>query len=217
MKGKKGVIFDLDGTLLDTLTDIADSMNAALSRHGFPLHDSDDYRLMVGGGIDVLARRAVPRERRDEDTVSSVVAAMREEYGMRWAATSRPFPGVVEMLAGLACRKILCAVLSNKLDSFTKLMVRSLLGGFSFFQVRGLVAGQPRKPDPRAALEIAQDMRLTPEEMIFVGDSDIDMETGKRAGMTPVGVSWGYQAPEKLILSGACVILDAPGDLLKYL
>lgn len=217
MRGKKAVIFDLDGTLLDTLTDIADSMNEALSRHGFPPHDCDEYRLMVGDGIDVLARRAVPRERRDDETVSGVVAAMRDVYGRRWAATSRPYPGIPEMLTGLTGRKIPFAVLSNKLDSFTKLMVKSILGDWSFFQVRGLVPGLPRKPDPRAALEIAQDMQLQPGDMIFVGDSDIDMETGSRAGMMPVGVSWGYQTSGRLVSRGASLLLESPPDLLKYL
>lgn len=217
MKEKKAVIFDLDGTLLDTLSDIVDSMNEVLARHGFPVHGYDTYQTMIGAGMDVLARRAVPEDRRDDATVSGVAAAMREEYGQRWSLASRPYPGVPEMLTLLTERSIPFSVLSNKLDSFTRLMVRTLLGDWKFFEVRGLVQGLPRKPDPHIALEMVDAMGLMAEQVIFVGDSDIDMETAVRAGMTPVGVLWGYQAPEKLISAGASTLLSSPRELLGLL
>ncbi len=217
MNEKKAVIFDLDGTLLDTLSDIADSMNEVLARHGFPVHDYDAYRAMIGAGLDVLARRAVPEDRRDDGTVSSVVAAMRKEYDRRWSFTSRPYPGVPEMLTLLTERGIPFSVLSNKLDSFTKLMVRTLLGDWSFFEVRGLVQGLPRKPDPHIALEMVNALGLSSDQVVFVGDSDLDMETAVRAGMTPVGVLWGYQTPERLISAGASRLLSSPRDLLSCL
>jgi len=208
------VIFDLDGTLLDTLTDIADAMNEVLARHGFPVHTYSAYRTMIGAGLDVLARRAVPQDRRDNGTVSRVVAAMREEYGRRWSLTSRPYPGVPEMLTLLTGRGIPFSVLSNKLDSFAKQMVSALLSGWNFFEVRGLVQGLPRKPDPHMALEMADSLGLFAEQVIFVGDSDIDMETAVRAGMAPVGVLWGYQTPERLTSSGASALLSSPRELL---
>jgi phosphoglycolate phosphatase len=217
MKDKKAVIFDLDGTLLDTLADIADSMNEVLARHGFPAHSYDAYRTMIGAGLDVLARRSVPEARRDDETVTSVVADMRKEYERRWSFTSRPYPGVPEMLSLLTERGIPFSVLSNKLDSFAKLMVRTLLSDWNFFEVRGLVQGLPRKPDPHIALEMVKALGLSSDQVVFVGDSDIDMETAVRAGMTPVGVLWGYQAPERLISAGASTLLSSPRDLLNSL
>lgn len=217
MPGKRAVIFDLDGTLLDTLTDIANSMNNVLDRFGYPPHERDTYLSFVGDGIDVLAIRALPDDKRDEATVSEVVSSMREEYTKRWSETSRPFPGVAELLDDLTERGMLLAVLSNKLDSFTKIMVNSLLGQWKFFQVRGLEFDKTRKPDPRQALEIAQDMHLEPERIVFVGDSDIDIQTAKRAGMVPVGVLWGYQSREKLITSGAEILISQPMDLVAHI
>lgn len=217
MKNKKAVIFDLDGTLLDTLTDIADSMNEVLARYGFPVHDYGAYRTMIGAGMDVLARRAVPEDRRDDETVSRVAAAMREEYDRRWSLTSRPYPGVTEMLTLLTERGIPFSVLSNKLDSFAKQMVSALLGDWHFFEVRGLVQGLPRKPDPHIALEMADSLGLPAEQVIFVGDSDIDMETAVSAGMVPVGVLWGYQTPERLTSAGAFALLSSPRELMGIL
>ncbi len=216
MGGKRAVIFDLDGTLLDTLTDIAGSMNVVLASFGFPLHERDAYLAFVGGGIDVLAYRALPDDRRDEPTVARAVAMMREEYAGRWSDTSQPYPGIPELLDELARKGILLAVLSNKLESFTRTMVEALLGSWNFFQVRGLEFGRPRKPDPSQAIAIAQDMRLDPEQILFTGDSDIDIQTALKAGMFPVGVLWGYQSRQQLISGGAEALIEKPGDLLGY-
>lgn len=217
MHGNRAVIFDLDGTLLDTLGDIADSMNGVLSINGLPVHSRDAYRSFIGEGMDVLVRRALPEGMRDDKNVSQFVLSMREEYDRRWAETSRPYPGIPQLLDLLAERGIPLAVLSNKLDSFTKKMVEKLLGAWKFSQVRGLVFGTPRKPDPAVALEMASDMAIEPAEICFVGDSDIDIETALNAGMVPVGVSWGYQSVDRLKSSGAKTILDKPRDLLDYL
>ncbi len=217
MGSKRAIIFDLDGTLLDTLSDIADSMNEVLARFGLPLHERDTYPAFVGGGIDVLVYRALPEDRRDEATVFRAVAAMKEEYARRWSDTSRPYPGVPKLLDKLTHKGIILAVLSNKLESFTKTMVKALLGSWNFFQVRGLEFGRSRKPDPSQAIAIAQDMHLDPEQIIFAGDSDVDIQTALRAGMFPVGVLWGYQSRQQLISSGAGVLIEKPEDLLGYI
>lgn len=217
MHRNRAVIFDLDGTLLDTLGDIADSMNSVLARNGLPVHSRDTYRSFIGEGMDVLVRRALPEGMRDGTTISRFVLSMREEYDKRWAETSIPYPGIPELLDGLTEEGVLLAVLSNKLDSFTKEMVRKLLGAWKFFEVRGLVFSMPRKPDPALALEIALNMNMKPESIFFVGDSDIDMKTALNAGMIPVGVSWGYQSVDRLAASGANTILGKPRDLLEYL
>ncbi|HQG30332.1 MAG TPA: HAD family hydrolase [Deltaproteobacteria bacterium] len=217
MQRDRAVIFDLDGTLLDTLGDIADSMNTVLGRSGLPPHTRETYLSFIGEGMDVLVRRALPEDMRDEKTVSRFVLSMREEYDRRWAQTSQPYQGVPELLSLLTEKGIPFAVLSNKLDSFTKIMVERFLGAWRFFDVRGLIFGMPRKPDPALALEIASDMKILPARIFFVGDSDIDVKTALNAGMTPVGVSWGYQSVDRLTASGAKTILARPQELLDHL
>jgi phosphoglycolate phosphatase len=213
----QAVIFDMDGTLLDTIEDIADSMNAALESLGFPVLPIEQYRDLVGDGIEVLAMRALPEEQRTVETIAASVKAMREEYGARWSVKSRPFPGIPELLDGLMEMGIRLSILSNKLDDFTKTMARSLLPNWRFIEVRGLVPSVPRKPDPAGAYLCAERMGVDPIHCIFVGDSAIDMDTAGRAGMAPFGALWGYQDRQRLMNHGARVLLDDPRDLLGYL
>jgi phosphoglycolate phosphatase len=214
---KKAVIFDLDGTLLDTITDIADAMNRVLAGHGFPVHDRKAYLDFVGAGMDTLVRRALPAGVDYGELVPRLLASMREEYAGHWRDTSMPYPGIPELLDELVSRGISFCVLSNKIDSFTKEMVAVLLGPWKFSEVRGLEFGRPRKPDPVQALEMAAHLGITPGEIIFVGDSDVDMETARRAGMCPVGVLWGYQSRSRLVSGGAGVLIEKPGELLEHL
>jgi phosphoglycolate phosphatase len=213
----QAVIFDMDGTLLDTIEDIADSMNAALKSLGFPVLPIEQYRDLVGDGIEILAMRALPEEQRTVETIATSVKAMREEYGARWSIKSRPFPGIPELLDGLMEMGIRLSILSNKLDDFTKTMARSLLPKWRFIEVRGLVPSIPRKPDPAGAYLCAERMGVDPMHCIFVGDSAIDMDTANRAGMAPFGALWGYQDRQRLMNHGARVLLDDPRDLLGYL
>ncbi len=213
----KAVIFDLDGTLLDTIGDIADSMNDVLLRSGYPAHDRREYLSFVGDGMDVLVRRALPEDSRTDAVASELVAGMREEYARRWRDTSRPFSGIPELLDALTDRGLSMAVLSNKLESFTRDMVEALLGSWRFSPVKGLNIGSPRKPDPAAALEIARNLGVEPGQIMFVGDSGIDMETAVRSGMLPVGVLWGYQSAGQLLDKGAAILLEHPLDLLLQL
>jgi len=212
----EAVIFDMDGTLLDTIEDIADSMNAALTCLGFPVHPGDRYRDFVGDGIEVLAMRALPESLRSAEIISKCVETMREEYGSRWSIKTRPFPGIPELLDSLTGMEIKLSILSNKLDSFTKAMARTLLRKWSFHEVRGLSPDCPRKPDPCGARICAERMGADPMRCIFLGDSAIDMVTATRAGMTPFGALWGYQDRERLLSHGARVLLDDPRDLLCY-
>jgi phosphoglycolate phosphatase len=213
----QAVIFDMDGTLLDTIEDIAESMNAALEGLGFPILPIEQYRDLVGDGIEVLAVRALPEEHRTAANIAAGVKAMREEYGARWSVKSRPFPGIPELLDGLMERGIRLSILSNKLDDFAKTMARSLLPNWRFIEVRGLVPSIPRKPDPAGAYLCAERMGVDPMHCIFVGDSAIDMDTANRAGMVPFGALWGYQDRQRLIDHGARVLLDDPRDLLGHL
>jgi len=212
----QAVIFDMDGTMLDTLDDIADSMNRALAGLGFPLHRVEHYRNLVGDGIEVLAMRALPEDHRSARDIEAGVQAMRKEYSTHWAEKSRPFPGITDMLDGLAGRGIKLSILSNKIDAFAKAMADALLPNWRFIEVRGLLPDIPRKPDPTGALICADRMGVEPERCVLVGDSDIDMETARRAGMDGFGALWGYQDRERLLACGAKVLLGHPTDLLRY-
>lgn len=212
----RAVLFDLDGTLVDTLEDIALTMNSVFGRRGYPPFSMAECRLMVGEGMEVLVRRAVRPEDADDGTVAAIVREYREEYESAWRAHSRPYPGIPGLLEGLRTRGVRTAVLSNKSHPFTEDMIRELLP-FDFDVVRGAVAGVPYKPDPAAAFAIAAEMGLRPGEFAFVGDTSVDMETARAAGMFPAGVLWGFRDAEELHSSGAAVLLASPADLLKVL
>jgi len=211
------VLFDLDGTLLNTLEDLAESMNRSLARLGHPAHGVDAYRYFVGDGVVNLARRALPPSARDEATVRACVKAMEVEYAVRWAEKTRPYPGVPELLDALSGRGVRMAVLSNKPDRFTRLMVAELLPHWRFAAVCGATPETARKPDPAAALAIAAAVGSPPEKFLYVGDTDTDMKTAVAAGMLPVGAAWGFRPVQELLDNGAVEIIHSPPDLLKLL
>ncbi|MCX6908944.1 MAG: HAD family hydrolase [Verrucomicrobia bacterium] len=210
----KAVLFDLDGTLLDTLEDLADSMNASLARVGAPPHPVANYRYFVGDGVLTLCHRVLPADRRDEATIKAAAAAMRDEYGQRWAAKTRPYPGIPELLDALTARGVAMAVLSNKNNDFTKLCVEKLLGRWRFDAVQGLDETIHKKPDPSGALSVAQRLKLAPADFLYLGDTNTDMKTAVAAGMFPVGALWGFRTAEELTTHGAKVLIAQPMDLL---
>ena len=213
----KAVLFDLDGTLLDTLEDIARSMNAVLTNAGFPAHPIEAYRGFIGEGIANLVRRALPEGCGDECTVQQHVSAMIDEYGRRWAEHTRPYPEIPELLHALAVRKFKMAVLSNKMDSFTRDMVKTLLADWQFEEVLGAQPSIPRKPDPAGALLISRQCGVRPEEFLYLGDSNTDMQTAVNAGMYPVGALWGFQEADQLLAAGAQKLIAKPLELLTLL
>jgi len=171
----KAAIFDLDGTLLDTLDDLADSGNAALTECGFPTHPVDAYRHFVGDGVGMLVRRILPEDKQDEETMLRVGAEYRRQYTARWTHKTKPYDGVCEMLDALVERKIRMAVLSNKPDDFTQQCVSEFLGDYPFDPILGHHDGMVRKPDPGGAIQIAADWQLPPGEIVYVGDTATDM------------------------------------------
>jgi phosphoglycolate phosphatase len=213
----KAILFDLDGTLLDTIEDLTDSMNQVLSRFGFSGHDQEAYKYFVGDGVETLIRRALPADRVDEKMVAQCVAAMREEYGRRWDKKTRPYPGIPELLDALCQRGVPMAILSNKVQDFTEICVSKLLSRWSFRIILGARPTVPKKPDPRAALEIADAMDLTPIQFIYLGDTSTDMQTAVGAGMFPLGALWGFRTARELMAHGAKALLKKPLDLLQYL
>jgi phosphoglycolate phosphatase len=210
------VLFDLDGTLLDTLDDIADAVNAALERMGFPGHDTTAYRYLTGDGARAMAERSLPESKKDEATVAECIRIFRSEYASRWGTKTRPYPGVLELLAELARREVKLSVLSNKLDEFTRRAVRDFLPGFEFSIVIGAKPDLPPKPDPAGALLIARELQVPPLQTIYLGDTGVDMMTAVRAGMFPVGALWGFRDEKELRENGARIMIDAPRDLLKF-
>lgn len=208
----KAVLFDLDGTLTDTLADIAAAMNRALQLHELPTWPVDAYRYLVGNGAKVLSERCV-RERQE------LSAAVRQTYQAYYEThnlvQSKPYEGVPEMLQALVDRGIRLVVLSNKPDADTKAVVRHFFPQIPFAAVRGQVEGVPVKPDPAGAIALAAQLGLDPGEFLYLGDTAVDMQCARNAGMHPVGALWGFRTAEELRESGAEHLIARPGDLLN--
>lgn len=209
------VLFDLDGTLADTLDDIADAVNHALALHGLPIHPREKYRLLVGEGVDRLVERALPADRRDLH--DPLLAAIRDHYIEHMLDKTVPYEGVPEMLDALAARGIAMAVLSNKPSVATERIVDELFGRWSFAAVVGQTPDVPHKPDPGSALDIARRVGVPPERCLYLGDTSTDMETAVAAGMYPVGALWGFRDRDELVAHGARAVIERPHDLVPLL
>ncbi|HUM10149.1 MAG TPA: HAD family hydrolase [Myxococcaceae bacterium] len=195
-----GVIFDLDGTLADSLADIAAAMNRTLQAHGFPLHPVSAYRTFVGEGVRKLVERALPPG--VEAVHEALVAAYQADYAEHLLDETRLFPGIAEVLDALAAAQVPVAVLSNKPDVPTRRLVDALCDRWEFRAVRGERPGVPRKPDPTSALLLADALAAPPDSVAFVGDTGVDMLTARAASMRPLGVLWGFR-PKEVLASGA--------------
>jgi phosphoglycolate phosphatase len=211
------VLFDLDGTLLDTLRDIGESMNAALVELGFPPHPLSAYRRFVGDGVGVLARRSLPPAAADAMTVDRCVAVMRRIYTANADVHTHAYTGIPELLDALHARDIALAVLSNKPQDLTDRVIERYFGAHRFAEVAGARSGVPHKPDPIQALAIAQRMVRRPGEFLYVGDTDTDMRTATAAGMVAVGAAWGFRSVDELSATGASYIAQNPLDVLRVL
>ena len=209
----RAVLFDLDGTLADSLADLANATNAALTAVGCPPHPRASYRLMVGDGARTLCARAVPADR--PELVDEVRQRMRNHYAAHYFDETRLYPGILEMVRALAGRGCTLAVLSNKPDDFTNQMIAHYFQPNPFQVVRGHRANVPLKPDPTSALAIAEELKIPAADWLYLGDTNTDMQTARAAGMIPVGVLWGFREREELIASGAAEIITVPADLLK--
>jgi phosphoglycolate phosphatase len=213
----QAVLFDLDGTLLDTLTDLADAANHALRSLGFPEHPRERFRYFIGDGVETLIQRVLPTGRCDTATMIDCGRLMRDEYGKNWAATTRPYAEIPELLDALTARGIPMAVLSNKPDEFTRLCVARLLPGWRFAAVLGAGPSLPKKPDPAGAREIARRLGVAAGEVVYLGDTNTDMQTAVAAGMFPAGALWGFRTADELSASGAKLLVKRPLDLLRIL
>ena len=211
------VLFDLDGTLLNTLEDVAGSVNHGLEKLGFPRHPVAEYKNLIGEGRDVLAMKALPENHRDAETGKKLLALINTNYAIHWADHTRPYPGIPELLDALTARAIKITVLSNKADDLTNICVTKLLARWHFALVAGSRPNIPNKPAPAGAIQLAKQAGISPTEFLYLGDSDIDMKTAVGAGMYPIGAGWGFRSEQELLGAGAKAVIKQPEELLEYL
>ena len=217
MTHRKCVLFDLDGTLVDSLADLANSMNRVLTRQGLPPHPVQAYRYFVGNGITKLVQRALPAEAQRQNLIQDCVQKMRQEYALHWADTTRPYPGITQLLDTLATLGIQMAILSNKPDELTQEVVRKLLPEWDFAAVAGARETIPKKPDPAGALRIANLLHHEPADFLYLGDTNTDMQTARAAGMFAIGALWGFRTADELKEHGAQALLAVPMELCPLL
>lgn len=207
------VIFDLDGTLADSIQDLAEAMNQALADFGLPVHPVEAYKTFVGEGVDVMVRRAATTNAKVP--WQTLVDRYRDHYAANDHRHTAPYPGIAEMLDGLTAAGIKLAVLSNKRDDFTRALIEKQFSKWKFVDVRGERDGVPRKPDPTAAFELALALNVLPAKIAFVGDTAVDINTARNAGMRSVGCLWGFRGKAELVHAGARDLLVRPTDLLS--
>jgi phosphoglycolate phosphatase len=216
-KLRQAVLFDLDGPLLDSLGDLAESMNAVLREDGLPTHGLDDFRFFIGDGIQALVKRSLPlRLHNDRPALEAYLDRYRASYSQRWHL-SKPFAGIADLLDTLQAQGVGLGIVSNKPDNFTQQCVQTLFPAWTWEGVVGQLDHVPSKPDPTGALAMAEKLGVQPEDCWFVGDSDVDMKTGVNAGMNVVGVSWGFRPERELRDAGAQHIIGQPAELLALL
>lgn len=207
----QAVIFDLDGTLIDTLQDLTNSVNYAMAHYGLPKHTASAVRQMVGNGNRMLMTRALPADK--QPFLEEAFAMQRDYYQDHLLDFSRPYQGIVPTIDTLKSQGVKLAVLSNKLDHFTQPIINILFPAGTFDIVFGHREGLPLKPDPTSVLEIVQKLNLPPERIAYVGDTAIDMQTARNAGTFSIGVTWGFRDRPELEAHQADVIIDHPEQI----
>jgi phosphoglycolate phosphatase len=214
---RRAVMFDLDGTLLDTLADLGAAANEALRARAFPEHDLAFYRHAVGDGARNLALRSLPATARDAAAIDALFADMRANYARNWRHKTRPYDGIPALLAALRAAGCTMAILSNKPDDMTQACVNHFFPDSAFAAVRGVVKDGPLKPDPAGALDIVNRLGIPGEAWLYMGDTNTDMQTARAAGLFAVGCTWGFRDRAELVAAGADAIVDRPEELLGLL
>ena len=213
----KTVLFDLDGTLLNTIDDLADSANRVCAAHGWPQYETAQYRYFVGNGIPKLVERFSPASCRSPEQLAATLAEFSARYDTHKEDKTAPYPGIPELLAALKAEGIQTAVFSNKADAFCGKIIEHYFGPDSFSLVRGSRPGVPTKPDPAGVYALMQDIGADPKTTLFIGDSDVDILTGHNAGLPALGVLWGFRGEAELTAAGADALAAKPEDILTYL
>ena len=207
---KRLVIFDLDGTLLNTIDDLGTAANVALKQAGYPTHPLAAYPYFVGNGVAKLIERALPEGERSPENVARITALFKEYYGTHATVHSRPYPGIPELLHRLADDGVRIAVASNKYNEATQEIVKHYFPDIPFAYIAGSKPGVPLKPDPSIGYEILGAVTTPKADVLYVGDSAVDMETARRACVTSCGVVWGFRPVEELRSAYANHIVATP-------
>ena len=213
----RAVIFDLDGTLLDTLEDLADSLNRVLQERGLPTHPTEAFRYFVGNGAALLVSRALPPERQSDELAADCLQAFRQEYQHNWNVKTKPYAGVSELLDALTAQGIAMAVLTNKPQHFAELCVQAHFSKWNFAMILGQRDGVPMKPDPGGTREVLRCLHVPSQACVYMGDSDVDMQTALNADLLPVGAAWGFRSEEELRAAGAADVIRQPTELLRLM
>jgi phosphoglycolate phosphatase len=211
----EGIIFDLDGTMANTLEDLSDSMNRVLAEKGFPTHSYELYKTIIGKGLRNLVTSSLPEINRTNDTIDECYNLMMTDYSNNCLNKTHLYKGFAEVIEKLKQQGIKLAVLSNKIDELTQRIVDHLADAKNFDVILGAQPDVPPKPDPKGALLIAKRMGIAPENILYIGDTGIDMLTANKAGMKAIGAAWGFRTKKELHDNGAMVILNLPVELLR--
>ncbi len=209
----RAAVFDLDGTLLNTLADLADSGNELLASYGMAPHPEKAYRYFVGNGSRKLMERILPGK--SPEQIDEALARYKAIYEKRLTVKTTPYTGILEMLSVLRTRGVRMAVCTNKHVSAAEVLIRKYFPADSFDAYEGDCPGVPRKPDPAHVRIVLDKMGVGPEETVYLGDSGVDMQTAVNAGVLPVGVLWGFREKEELTENGAEILLSQPLELLE--
>ena len=210
----KLIIFDLDGTLLDTLQDLGESCNTILDQFGYPTHPLESYKKFVGNGVRMLIERALPTEARTEDTITRLLIAFKKRYEEQTESCTKPYTGIIPLLQTLQSSGYLISIASNKYHEAVIPLVEKYFSEISFDVLLGHRTGHPPKPDADIVFEKLRMLNLQPSDCCYVGDSSVDMDTAHNAGVSAIGVTWGFRDEEELRLHGADYIIHEPQQLL---
>ncbi len=212
----KVAIFDLDGTLLNTLDDLANACNYALNKFSFPIHEVEKYKKFIGNGIYKLVERALPDNKKDKETVEKVLSVFSDYYNEHMMDMTKPYEGILTLLDELSNKGLKLAVVSNKKHEFTIDIVKKYFGD-RFHIVFGHRENYEAKPDPTSVLEVIDNFNILKSECIYIGDSNIDIITAKNAGVKCVGVTWGFRDKEDLVKEGANFLANNMDELRKII
>jgi phosphoglycolate phosphatase len=216
MQDIKAVLFDLDGTINNTVNDIAASANYALGLHGFPTHPAEAFKLFAGSGTYTMLQRAMPPEHKEDGSVELIIDDYLKHYAVHSMDTTAPYDGVRELIDALRDLGYKTAVVTNKPDDVAKQLIADMFPG-KFDAVVGQRDGVPVKPDPAMPRLAMSELGVSPEQCVFVGDSGVDIQTGKNCGAYPVGVLWGFRGRDELLQNGAKELISEPSELLGIL
>lgn len=212
----KTILFDLDGTLLNTIDDLADAGNWVCAQHGWPTFTVEQFKHMVGNGIPKLIERFSPESARTPDQLAATLAEFTARYDAHKEDKTAPYPGIPELLDALKAEGIQTAVFSNKADPLCGKIIEHYFGAGSFFIVRGSLPDVPTKPDPTGVYSLMKDLGAEASSTLFVGDSDVDILTGHNAGLPAMGALWGFRGRAELTAAGADALAAVPANILDF-